>query len=297
MNIFKNILLFFFFSDNYKPTTLWSIQSQIKRVLLNETKQELKLPLTKLYLKGLEKVHLKKKIIYFYKKQVIMFLTWEEETCEILRLKVVMIVGIYGGLRICEIVDLTWIDIKKDNEEYSITINKSKTDQKGEKFIFKVTKWETLLNSKYCPVAILDRYINLIPNNIKEKCRFIVSVTKDKLKYMKQNCGRNKIGLFPSDTAKILKEKDFSITNEDLEHYTGHCYRRSMGTILADMGISIENLRRIGRWKNIKTAEEYIDRSESGFRKISNLFNPNEKELPQNIINKEKTLQKISEKI
>ncbi len=43
-----------------------------------------------------------------------------------------------------------------------------------------------------------------------------------------------------------------------LEKYTSHCFRRSGATFLADGGISLENLKRFGRWKSTTCAERYV---------------------------------------
>ena len=42
---------------------------------------------------------------------------------------------------------------------------------------------------------------------------------------------------------------------------TAHCFRRTAATILANSGISVLGLKRAGRWKGIKSAEEYLEHS------------------------------------
>ena len=42
---------------------------------------------------------------------------------------------------------------------------------------------------------------------------------------------------------------------------TCHCWRRSAATELANSGISLLGLKRAGRWKNLKSAEEYLEHS------------------------------------
>ena len=42
---------------------------------------------------------------------------------------------------------------------------------------------------------------------------------------------------------------------------TCHCFRRTAATILANSGISVLGLKRAGRWKGIKSAEEYLEHS------------------------------------
>ena len=40
---------------------------------------------------------------------------------------------------------------------------------------------------------------------------------------------------------------------------TGHVWRRSAATVLANSGCSEINLKRAGRWKKLQSAEEYMD--------------------------------------
>ena len=42
---------------------------------------------------------------------------------------------------------------------------------------------------------------------------------------------------------------------------TSHCWRRSTATVLANSGISAIGLKRAGKWKNLQTAEEYLEHS------------------------------------
>ena len=42
---------------------------------------------------------------------------------------------------------------------------------------------------------------------------------------------------------------------------TTHCWRRSAATVLANSGISVIGLKRAGRWKNLETAEHYLEHS------------------------------------
>ena len=42
---------------------------------------------------------------------------------------------------------------------------------------------------------------------------------------------------------------------------TSHVWRRSAATELANSGISLLGLKRAGRWKNLASAEEYLEHS------------------------------------
>lgn len=45
------------------------------------------------------------------------------------------------------------------------------------------------------------------------------------------------------------------------EYYTGHCFRRSSATLLADTGANLITLKRQGGWKSDRVAESYIEES------------------------------------
>ena len=66
--------------------------------------------------------------------------------------------------------------------------------------------------------------------------------------------GRNTIGAIPSFIASFL-----GLDKPDL--YTGHCFRRSSATALADTGASLTTLKRQFRWKSDSVALGYVDQS------------------------------------
>ena len=56
---------------------------------------------------------------------------------------------------------------------------------------------------------------------------------------------------------------------ENPELYTGHTFRRSSATLLANSGANITTLKRHGGWKSEQVAEGYIEDSIGNKRKIS----------------------------
>lgn len=53
---------------------------------------------------------------------------------------------------------------------------------------------------------------------------------------------------------------------------TGHSFRRSSATFLANSGATIERLMRHGRWSSMKIAERYVDSSLEYKRDTGNIF-------------------------
>jgi len=69
-----------------------------------------------------------------------------------------------------------------------------------------------------------------------------------------QNIGKNKVAEFPASIATFLQ----------LEHpkeYTGHAFRRTGATLLADSGGSVIDLQRAGGWSSAAVASGYVDES------------------------------------
>lgn len=73
-------------------------------------------------------------------------------------------------------------------------------------------------------------------------------------KCTKQCIGVHKFGNVAKNVAKYL---DLPIPDE----YTGHCFRRSSATMLADAGADMLALKRLGGWKSSSVAEGYVDNS------------------------------------
>ena len=69
-----------------------------------------------------------------------------------------------------------------------------------------------------------------------------------------QNIGINTFGGMPKIVAKYLQL-------ENPELYTGHTFRRTSATLLADTGASLLTIKRHGGWKSNSVAEGYIENS------------------------------------
>ena len=84
----------------------------------------------------------------------------------------------------------------------------------------------------------------------------------------KQPMGINTIGNVGKDVAKYLGYSD-----KDVEQFTGHCFRRTGATILAECGASVSTLKIAGNWKSSTVAEGYINNSNRMKRNIASAFN------------------------
>ena len=93
--------------------------------------------------------------------------------------------------------------------------------------------------------------MNLRPNNCKSDRLFLNYQNK---KCTNQPIGENKFSSFPKMIAMFLR-----LPNPEL--YTGHAYRRSAASIIADGGRTIEDVQNAGGWDSPTTANGYVDRS------------------------------------
>lgn len=82
--------------------------------------------------------------------------------------------------------------------------------------------------------------------------------------------GKNSISAVPSKIALFLKL-------ENPEKYTGHSFRRTSATLLANTGVDVLALKRHGGWKSANIAESYVAESITNKNEVANkiLYNKN----------------------
>lgn len=129
---------------------------------------------------------------------------------------------------------------------YVITLPETKT----------YVKRSFVVEGKWYELA--KKYAALRPEDMPTG-RFFVNFQNGKC--CKQVIGLNKIGAMPKKIAQYLK-----LDNPEL--YTGHCFRRTSATVLADSGASLTTLKRHGGWKSNQVAEGYIEDSVENKRRI-----------------------------
>lgn len=114
----------------------------------------------------------------------------------------------------------------------------------------------TITNDFY---AIVQKYQLLRPLNCK--CdRFFLNYQSGKC--TQQPVTINKFGNMPKEIARYLNL-------EDPDSYTGHSFRRTSATLLAEAGADETTLKRHGGWKSNQVAEAYVEQSISNEKKIS----------------------------
>lgn len=110
------------------------------------------------------------------------------------------------------------------------------------------------------PIAIYKKYVGLRSSNTPHR-RLFVNYRAGKCTV--QAVGIHSFSKMPSLIANYLKIADAAA-------FTGHCFRRSSASLLADAGADILTLKRHGGWKSSAVAEGYVDQSIEGKINIAN---------------------------
>lgn len=252
----EDIYLVYFseLSASCQPSTLWSKYSMLKTML----KLKKNIDISR-YFKVI--AFLKKKMVGFRPKKskilspddVEKFLSNAPDNIYLLH-KVATIFGIAGACRREELTNLLIENVKEESSMILVKIPDNKTHTSRS---FVITGERNL--------KCVRKYTLLRPKHTPHK-RFFVQYHNGECSI--QCVGINKFGKIPSDVAAYLRLPH-------PEAYTGHCYRRSSATALADAGVGITNLKRHGGWQSTKVAEGYLDESLENKKCIaSKIFRP-----------------------
>lgn len=167
--------------------------------------------------------------------------------------------GYNGACRREEITHMLVDDVQIKSDVIIVLVPKTKTYISREFFI-----------SDPLWIELIKKYRGLRPDGISCK-RFFLT-------YRKGHCinGLNTIGKVPKIIAEFLKLSDPHL-------YTGHCFRRSSVTQLANKGTDLVTIKRHGGWKSSSVAEGYIDCSKKRKIDVANLLSSVPSEQPSNI--------------
>lgn len=249
----KVLLAYFEGRKNQKVSTLWTLYSMLRSELtLKKNIDIAQYTSLHAFLKRQSQGYRAKKSNILTKENVSRFMT-EAEDETYLMTKVALIVGIAGACRKSELTFLRVGDILDEVSHFVTTIPNTKT---------KVTREFVITQGNIEGQNFLDlirKYISLRPQNVKHD-RFF-------LKYNNGKCGAqpvgiNTIGNLPKSIAQFLK-----LPNPFL--FTGHCFRRSSATFLADSGADILKVKRHGGWKSNTVAEGYVENSIENKKRIA----------------------------
>ncbi|KAK4886547.1 hypothetical protein RN001_002818 [Aquatica leii] len=185
--------------------------------------------------------------------QINKFLNEANDQCY-LGIKVILIMGYSGAMRRDELTQMVIDDIQFKEDSIHVQIPKTKNNVSR---LFVITKqtW----------ISIIQKYVALRPFNVSSK-RFFLTYRNGRC--ITSPIGINKIGQVPRVIAQFLQ-----LSNPSL--YTGHCFRRSSATHLADCGGDLLTIKRHGGWKSSAVAEGYVETSLLNKVAVSNLLSSN----------------------
>ncbi|KAL7297092.1 hypothetical protein TKK_0009516 [Trichogramma kaykai] len=160
--------------------------------------------------------------------------------------KVMLILGICGGLRCEELVNLKIQNVKDEGHRFIVAVYRKKTEHPqefmvGELFYEKVKKYISLRPAEKFTDRLLIRY--------------------EKGECVRQVIGINKIGETSYEVAKHL-----GLDNP--KKYTGHCLRRTAASLLSESGANLQSVRQMGGWRSDHVAQLYIEHSKYNRQKI-----------------------------
>ncbi|XP_018575819.1 uncharacterized protein LOC108914474 [Anoplophora glabripennis] len=179
---------------------------------------------------------------FFSKVNIAKFLTEADDNNHLMA-KVVLVVGIAGACRKSELTFLRVEDVTDEETYFRVNIPNTKSRVIRE---FVITPGDIEgLNF----VNIIRKYRNLRPKNIKHNGFF---VRHRNGKCGVQPVGINTIGQLPKMTAQMIGLPNCAL-------FTGHCFRSSSDTLLADSGANILKIKQHGGWKSDSVAEGYVE--------------------------------------
>lgn len=174
-------------------------------------------------------------------------------------IKLICVFAIFGALRSSEVVQLTWEDVTYLNGDLFVKVNRAKNGGQSSFLIpRKIGDYEVGPDWK--------TYVDKVPHK-KSRIWFTPNRVRDA--YSDQFVGRNSIGGYASEIAEFLQK-------ENASEFTGHAFRRTSATILADLGATILDLKRHGSWKSDSVAEGYVAQSLDAKQKIASKISGNE---------------------
>lgn len=189
----------------------------------------------------------------FTRDQINTFL--KDASDDYLALKVAVIFGIFGACRREELYNVSVNDIVDTGSSIIVTVPKTKT---GQRRMFSIIDDKDDIDY----LGKIRKYIDMRPKNISHD-HFFVSCRKDKCTV--QRIGINTFGDMGKKVAVFLKLPEPTL-------YTGHAFRRSSATLLADSGADLALLKRHGSWKSTSVAERYVEDSLASKNKIARMI-------------------------
>jgi integrase len=164
-----------------------------------------------------------------------------------------LINGLGGACRVDELTNLQLENVKKEGQLFHIFIPNTKTKVSREFFV--TVGGIEGVNM----VEVIQKFLALRPNHAVHG-RFFVGYTGG-------NCIKLPVGI---NTFSAMPKKIANFLNlPQAQEYTGHCFRRSSTSLLANTGADPLTIKRHGGWRSNAVCEGYIDTSVENKKKIA----------------------------
>lgn len=252
---FSETVFLAFFEEKskvWKSSTMWSNYSMIKASLLIKNNVDIsKYHKLLAFLKRQNVGYRPKKSKILTREQIDKFLNEAPDT-DYLMMKVAIIFGVFGACRREELCSLKLDEIEELENSLLIHIPDTKTN----------VQRSFCIPSNY--VSYYRKYAALRSPSTPHR-RFFVKYVNNKCTI--QPVGINTFGKMPADIATYLKLSD-------PKFFTGHCFRRSSASLLANSGADLTMIKRHGGWRSSTVAEGYIEDSIGNKNKIAGSILP-----------------------
>lgn len=246
-NITEKALLVYFGEMNKKggsPASLWSKYSMLKTMLNIKMNVDLaKFHTLKALLKNYNKGYKPKKATTFTKEQFDTFIKEATDSTHLLH-KVILIMGISGGLRRVEVYNLRVHDVIDEQTRIRVKSKDRKNYTDSEFFVYD--------SNEISYAGIIQSYMKMRPKT--PRSNFLLAYNKGKISNLP--VGINNVGGVPALVANYLGLSD-------PEKYTGHSLRRTSMTLLANSGANIVlQIKKHGSFKSNSVPEQYVDHTD-----------------------------------
>lgn len=237
----EKVLLAYFEEKSkiWKSSTLWSNYSMLK-AMMNINNQDIsKYYKLVAFLKRKGEGYRPKKSKILSSEQIDKFLAEAPDEIYLMQ-KVAAIFGVFGACRREELCNLTLNNIEDLGTSLVVHIPDTKTNVQ-----------RTFVISGTLYMNYYKKYLALRPLDTNHQ-RIFIKCTKNKC--ARTPVGINTFGKMPAKIAEFLNLPDSHL-------YTGHCFRRSSASLLAESGANLTTIKRHGGWKSSTVAEGYIEDS------------------------------------
>jgi len=166
-----------------------------------------------------------------------------KEEIKKLRDRSIILIGFSGGFRRSELVNIDYDDIEFVSEGVKIFIKRSKTDQFGEGSVKALPYFD---NSQYCPVASLQKLINISKINSGPLFRRFLKGLKLSEKRL------------TDQTVALLIKEYLELAGIDSKSYSGHSLRSGFATAAAESGAEERSIMAMTGHKTTQMVRRYI---------------------------------------